>query len=225
MEASITMTQLFLARHGETEWNVAGRIQGQQNSNLSARGRAQAHRLSERLASVPLQAIYASDLARAMETAQIVAAPHGLPVRPLPGLRERGYGAWEGLTPGQVEAADYEHWYRYYVTREFDAPVPGGENWAQVRVRMGAARDQARADFPGLGDKVLLVGHGASLRTLITDALDAPLPMLRHFHLENTSLSRLDYRPDHPARVVLVNDTSHLDAKTALETSHLEPGQ
>lgn len=219
------MTQLLLARHGETEWNAAGRIQGQQNSNLSARGRAQAHRLAQRLATTPLQAIYASDLARAMQTAQIVAAPHGLPVQALPGLRERGYGAWEGLTPDQVEAADYEHWYRYYVTREFDAPVPGGETWAQVRVRMGAARDRVQADFPGLADKVLLVGHGASLRTLIADALDAPLPMLRHFHLENTSLSRLDYRPDHPARVVLVNDTSHLDAETALETSHLEPGQ
>jgi len=219
------MTQLLLARHGETEWNAAGRIQGQQNSSLSARGRAQVQKLAQRLAPVPLQAIYASDLTRAMQTAQIVADAHGLPVRPLPGLRERSYGAWEGLTPEQVEAADYEGWYRYYVTREFDAPVSGGENWAQVRVRMGAARDQARADFPGLGDTVLLVGHGASLRTLIADALDAPLPMLRHFHLENTSLSRLDYRPDHPARIVLINDTSHLDAETALDTSHLEPGQ
>ncbi len=203
------MTHVLLARHGETEWNRAGRIQGHSDSLLSGVGIAQAARLAVRLSQLPIRAIYASDLSRAGDTAVPVADALGLPVLPLPDLREKGFGAWEGLTLDEVRAADPEGWQRYFGDGEFDAPVPGGETWTQVQARMAEALRRVLRDHPGADDTVLLVGHGGSLRTLITDALNAPLSAIRHFTLSNASLSRLDFRAGWETRVTLLNDTSH----------------
>lgn len=205
------MTHVLLARHGETEWNRAGRIQGHSDSLLSATGAAQAQRLAARLSRLPIQAIYASDLQRALDTAAPIADALGLPVLPTPELREKGFGDWEGLTSAQVRAADPDGWRRYFRDGEFDAPVPGGETWTQVQTRMAGALRRVLQDYPGTDDTVLLVGHGGSLRTLLTDALNAPLSTIRHFTLSNASLSRLDFAPGKETRVALVNDISHLE--------------
>ena len=97
------MTTILLARHGETEWNREGRWQGWADPPLNDAGRAQARTLAEELRTIPFDAVYASDLRRARETAVIVAAPHAVPVLTDAGLREIDVGSWSGLTRREIE--------------------------------------------------------------------------------------------------------------------------
>ena len=204
------MTQIYLARHGETEWNAIRRVQGWTDIPLSTFGVAQAEALGERLGRVPLTAIYSSDLGRAMETARPTAERHGLIVTPLQALREKRFGDWEGLTQTQLERDYTELWYRYHTERDMDVVVPNGETWAQVMSRMTGALVGILRDHPGPDDAVLVVGHGGSGRVIILQALQAVLPTLLRLHLDNASLSRMDFHGKADSRVVLLNDTSHL---------------
>ena len=97
------MTTLLLARHGETDWNREGRCQGWADPPLNEAGREQARRLRDQLRETPFDAVYSSDLRRAHETAEIVAAPHDVPVIADPGLREIDVGSWSGLTHAELE--------------------------------------------------------------------------------------------------------------------------
>lgn len=208
------MTHLLLVRHGETEWNAARRIQGHKNSDLSELGRRQAQRIAERLSHSQITAVYASDLSRALETAAPIAAPHGLTVQPLSGLREKGYGDWEGLTEADVIARWPDEWRRYHTLREWDFPIPGGESWEQVQARIQGVLHHVLTEHSASEDRVVLVGHGMSLRMAVLDALDAPLPTFLRLRLDNASLSRLEYLPERGGRVTLLNDTSHLEGQS-----------
>jgi broad specificity phosphatase PhoE len=150
------MTTLFLARHGETDWNRELRIQGSSDIELNDLGRAQARALAQELEHVELDAIYASDLSRARATAEVVAASHGLAVRFDPRLRERSFGSWEGLT------------------REDIAVLPegsrhDGETDDEVRERVVEAVQAIADEHPG--ETVLVVSHGGALNTLWHHAL------------------------------------------------------
>src|SRR5579864_9102958 len=98
------VTRIVAIRHGETTWNAAMRMQGQLDTPLSPRGRWQAGRVGEALAAEALDAVIASDLVRALDTAQAIAARHGLAVSSDPGLRERSFGVFEGYTYADIDA-------------------------------------------------------------------------------------------------------------------------
>lgn len=208
------MTRILLARHGETEWNAVRRVQGWTDIPLSARGQCQAEALAVRLADTRLDAVYSSDLSRAERTAAPTAARHGLAVQMVPGLREKGFGDWEGLTQADLERDYADLWHRYHVARDLNALVPGGETWPQVQERLSAVLRRILAAHPGPEETVLLVGHGGSGRMLILEALQAALPTLLCLHLDNASLSRLDFRGEGDSRVLFLNDTSHLEGLT-----------
>ena len=150
------MTTLLLARHGETDWNRELRIQGSSDIELNELGRRQAQSLAQELTDVELDAIYASDLSRARETAAAVAAAHGLEVRLDPRLRERSFGSWEGLT--REDIAEFPPGSRH-----------DGESDEAVRERMLAAVAEIAAAHPG--EQVLIVSHGGALNTLWHHAL------------------------------------------------------
>ncbi len=139
------MTTLLLVRHGETDWNAGRRWQGHTDVPLNDRGRAQAAALAEELAADPPQAIYTSDLSRARDTAEIVAARLGVPVIVEPRLREIDVGSREGLTAEEVG------------DRAWDGE-PHSDHGARV---LAAVREAAEA-HPG--GRILLVAHGGSLR-------------------------------------------------------------
>jgi broad specificity phosphatase PhoE len=153
----VVATTILLARHGETDWNRDRRVQGHTDAPLNAAGRAQARELASRLAREPLDAVYASDLARAYETARIVADQHALQVVLLPELRERHFGSWEGLTDTEILA-------RFPETRR-----PGhwgdGEPAEQMGERVVAALQRVAASHPG--GHVLVVAHGGPLRAVL----------------------------------------------------------
>lgn len=205
------MTNLLLIRHGETEWNAARRIQGHSNSALSRLGRRQAEAVAARLSQTPIRAVYSSDLARALDTAAPLAAHHDLTVHPVPGLREKGYGDWEGMTEAEVITASPDGWHRYHVLRELNYPIPGGETWQDVQTRIVTVLRQILSDHPGPDETIAVVGHGASLRPAVLDALAAPLETLLRLRLDNASLTWLEYQSGRGGRVIFLNDTSHLE--------------
>ena len=150
------MTQILLARHGETDWNLGRRVQGHTDIPLNATGIAQAHSLANQLSGELLVAVYASDLARARDTAAAVAARHGLPVSIDPDLREKNFGSWEGLT-------DVEITERYPDAKR--GAWGDGETTEAVAERVVAALSRVGEAHPnGL---VLVVSHGGPLRAAL----------------------------------------------------------
>lgn len=168
---------LFLARHGETAWNLEQRWQGQTDVDLNDAGRAQARALAERLAGHRIGCIASSDLSRARETAEIVAQHLGIDDVMLDeGLRERGYGIFEGLTRIECEAQHPEEWARY-VADHRHTPARA-ELDAAVAARMQAAVARAGALAVDGDGAVLVVSHGGSIRALIAAATGwRPPPM------------------------------------------------
>jgi glucosyl-3-phosphoglycerate phosphatase len=147
--------RLVLWRHGQTQWNVEGRFQGQIDIPLDPEGEQQAERAARLLAALRPNAIFASDLARAMSTAAPLARLTGLKVVPDKDLRERAGGVWEGMTDTEIRA-------RYPVEHAQWLP-PGGEASAVVAERAGAALARIAGGLP-LGSLAVVVSHGASLR-------------------------------------------------------------
>ncbi len=204
------MTRILLVRHGETEWNVIERVQGWTDTKLNDVGVSQAAALAERLRSTPITAVYSSDSSRAVQTAAPTAEQHGLVVQTLPELREKGFGVWEGLTKDDLERDYTDLWHRYHVLHELDSVIPGGETYTQVLDRMREALCRILGAHPGADDTVLVASHGGSARAFVLFALQAPLSTLQRLRLDNTSLSRLDFRGVADGRVIFLNDTSHV---------------
>lgn len=200
-------TRLYLLRHGETTWNVARRYQGTLDSPLSDAGREQTRRLREALRGVPLQAVYSSPLARALETASAIAGPHGLPVHPHDGLSEIRVGEWEGLTVSEIEQRYAEvarRWYEQpHLTR-----IPGGETIEEMRARAVAAVDEIVRRHAGA--PVAVVAHGGVNKTVLLTVLEAPLSSYWRIRQANACINVVEYggRPV----VLTLNDTTHLHA-------------
>ncbi|MFF5854390.1 bifunctional RNase H/acid phosphatase [Streptomyces sp. NPDC012751] len=201
---------LVLLRHGETPLTPQKRFSGSGGSDpaLSAAGREQARRVAESLARRgTVQAIVASPLARTRETAAIVAARLNLDVTVEDGLRETDFGAWEGLTFGEVRERhpeDLDAWLADPEAR----PTGGGESFAETAARLAVARDELVAAHAGR--TVLLVTHVTPIKTLVRLALGAPPESLFRMELSAASLSAVAYYADGNASVRLFNDTSHL---------------
>jgi broad specificity phosphatase PhoE len=164
------VTILTLVRHGETDWNSGGRIQGSTDIPLNDTGRAQARELADRLATEYAgreAVVVSSDLSRAAETADIVAAALGTTVSlRMPGLQERSYGDAEGMDAPTFYDT-YGPWHA--------ADVPGAETWPVVRERALAALAEAVASAPE-GTDVIAVAHGALIREVILFATDGAFP-------------------------------------------------
>ncbi|MFH9237966.1 bifunctional RNase H/acid phosphatase [Streptomyces anulatus] len=201
---------LVLLRHGETALTPEKRFSGSGGTDpeLSATGRGQAERAAEHFAALgTVQEIVSSPLRRCRETAAAVAGRLGLDVRIDEGLRETDFGAWEGLTFGEVReryADDLTAW----LASPDTAPTGGGESFAEVAERVAAARDRIVARYAGR--TVLLVTHVTPIKTLVRLALGAPPEALFRMELSAASISTVAYYADGNASVRLLNDTSHL---------------
>ncbi len=186
-------TRIMAIRHGETAWNVDTRIQGQLDIPLNEVGRWQAERAAVALAEEGIDHIYASDLARAWETAHCIGQKTGRPVQPEVGLRERGFGEFEGLTFAEIEAQRPEQsllWRR----RDPHFAPPGGESLLDFRQRvlhttLSLAERHA-------GEHIVLVAHGGVMDVLYRAATGQDLQAPRTWHLGNAALNRLLWHPE-----------------------------
>ncbi|MGW4566300.1 bifunctional RNase H/acid phosphatase [Streptomyces sp. NPDC004561] len=199
-----------LLRHGETPLTPQKRFSGSGGTDpsLSDAGREQAHRVAEALARRgTVEAVLASPLTRTRETAAIVAARLGLDVAVDEGLRETDFGAWEGLTFGEVRERhpdDLNAW----LADPAAHPTGGGESFAETATRIAATRDKLVAAHAGR--TVLLVTHVTPIKQFVRLALGAPPESLFRMELSAASLSAVAYYADGNASVRLFNETSHL---------------
>jgi len=154
------MTTLLLVRHGETDWNRLGRWQGHSDTPLNARGREQARELAPQLDGVDV--VYSSDLARARETAEILAEELGADVRLDARLRERGFGAWEGLTAAEIEQ-DFAEAHGRWQAGE-GAGADDAEAFDAFGRRVEACLEEIVRRHPD--ETVLLIAHGGSIRVI-----------------------------------------------------------
>ena len=200
-------TRVLAIRHGETAWNVDTRIQGQLDIPLNDTGRWQASRLAHALAGEPLQAVYASDLGRARETAQALAAAVGLEVVLDPGLRERGFGIFEGRTFREIEQQWPEQAQRWR-RRDADFGPEGGETLAAFYERCIAAATRIAQSH--LGEAIALVAHGGVLDCLYRAGTRVALQAPRTWLLSNAGINRLLYTTE-GFSLVGWGDTLHLE--------------
>ena len=158
------MTRLCLVRHGQTDWNLEGRYQGQSDVPLNGNGISQAEALTEKLNGHSFSAIYSSDLIRAHQTAKPIADKLGLSVHTEPRLREINQGEWEGVLVDDIKARYADLWSQRTVDPAGVRP-PGGETVSEVAERVYAALDEIARLFPS--GHVLIVSHGLSIATAI----------------------------------------------------------
>ena len=200
-------TRIIAIRHGETSWNVDTRIQGHLDIPLSANGRWQAERLAGALRDEPLAAIYASDLTRAWETAQYVGRAKGIAVTREIGLRERGFGDFEGKTFAEIEVLLPEQSQRWR-KRDPDFSPTGGESLVALRSRVINAAQRLAAQHPG--ELIAMVGHGGVMDVLYRAATRLDIQAPRTWALANAAINRLLWTPEGFSLVGWA-DTHHLD--------------
>ena len=184
-------TNIVLIRHGETAWNAERRLQGHIDIVLNPEGQRQAAALAAALAGGQLDAIVASDLQRALQTAEAVASARGLPVQVDPALRERCFGGFEGLLYAEIEQR-FPLEFAAWQARDIDAAMPHGERIAetfrQFYERSVSAILGWAATHPG--QTIALVAHGGVLECAYRAALDLPLETPRTFPVLNASINR-----------------------------------
>jgi broad specificity phosphatase PhoE len=202
----VTSFRLILVRHGETEWNRAARFQGWQDIPLSAEGRMQAEKSARALAACGATAVVASPLARARETAEIVAKPHRLAVTVAEAFKEMSFGVWERLTVADVMArfpAQHRTWREAPHTVRFE----DGEDLETARARALAGVAELRRAHDG--GTIVVVSHGLVVRLIVLDALGLGPDRLRAVHATPAGITEIEYRRGW-ATIHRMNTLSHL---------------
>jgi probable phosphoglycerate mutase len=194
------MVEILLIRHGETAWNAEKRLQGHLDIGLNDAGLRQAQALGLALRDEPLDAIYSSDLQRALQTAQAIAAPRGMDVGIDAGLRERCFGAFEGLLYADL-AKRHPEAFRAWKARELDARYPEGVHRAET------LREFSQRSLAAIG----LVTHGGVLECAYRAATGTSLELARDFDILNASVNRLSWTPE-GMRVLGWADVTHLQS-------------
>jgi broad specificity phosphatase PhoE len=184
------MTHLWLVRHGQTDWNLAGRYQGQADPPLNAYGEAQAEAVAAWLEAQPIKAIYCSDLQRARRTAEIIVRRLKAVIQVDPRLREIDLGQWEGMLADDIQVRFPDAW-AWRKREPLQATAPGGEALLAVAARVWATADDITRAYPR--GVVLVVSHGLALATLLCRARSIPLKQAYHFVPDNTRVEMIEW--------------------------------
>ena len=204
----VSATRVLLIRHGETDWNRIRRLQGHTDVPLNAHGQAQADSLRKAFEGESLDAVYSSDLLRALHTAQPVAETTGAPLHVDLGLRERAFGCFEGLRHEEIESLWPEQ-ARHWRQRDPAFGPDGGETLSGFYARSLATAERLAAAHPG--GSIALVTHGGVLDTLYRAATRLALDAPRSWPSGNATINRL-LHSDTGFTLVGWNDDAHLPA-------------
>jgi probable phosphoglycerate mutase len=220
-----SLTTFLVVRHGETEWNQIGRIQGQKNSPLNAEGKAQAQALARVLGQWleftgvadatdqtgggrrAITQLISSDLGRTLETAAPIATALGLVPQLDPRLRERAFGVFEGLQRGQMEASNPAA-FAAWQARTPEVRVPGGESLDDLNARLTACLNDLAQRYAG--QVLCVVSHGGALDSLYRLAAGVPMQAPRTWSLSNASLNTITIDGQGRWKVAAWGDVRHL---------------
>lgn len=208
-------TRIIAVRHGETAWNVDTRLQGHLDIALNTTGIWQAGRVAQALADEPVDAVYASDLLRAWQTAKAIAHATNSPLTAHRGLRERGFGEFEGKTYAEIEATWPEASQQWRKRDPHWAPS-GGESLSAMRERILATASTLAQQH--IGGQIVLVAHGGVMDILYRLATGQELQAPRSWQLGNAAINRLLWTPE-GFTLVGWADTSHLEGSNLDEAT------
>jgi probable phosphoglycerate mutase len=203
-------THVVIIRHGQSRGNAEGRFGGHTDTPLSARGHKQAQATAKALAAEKFDAIYSSDLPRAIATATPLVKLTGAPLETTDALRERSVGVMEGLTFEEA-AEQHPEQYQALLRRDFEHVLLGGESYRQTLDRASRKLDEAIAQYRG--GRIAFFAHTGTICILILHlmgALDAPELKPVWIATANCGIARFDLRTDGFVRVLALNDTRHL---------------
>lgn len=201
------MTRVILVRHARTSWNDLGRYGGHSDVSLDEMGREQIKKVAQRLRNYPLKAVYASDLARAYETAQSIAEVHQLPVEKFCDLREINFGQWEGKTYQEI-IENHQELMESWIKDPFNIRIPDGETMKEMQERVVGCLEDIVARHPK--DTIVVVTHAGPIWTIICNILEVPLSCYWRLKQSNAGINILEFY-DGQGVIVLLNDTSHLE--------------
>ena len=203
-------TNIILIRHGETAWNAVRRLQGHIDIPLNPEGRRQADAVAAALAGERIDAIVASDLQRAHQTAQAIARMHGMPVHTDPGLRERCFGGFEGLLYAEIEQR-FPREFAAWQARKVDGDMPPGLRVAETfrQFYQRSVHAIMRLAQQHRGQTLVLVAHGGVLECAYRAALGMALETPRNFAVLNASINRFCFSE---GKLTLLNwgDVAHV---------------
>jgi probable phosphoglycerate mutase len=201
--------ELIIVRHGQSEGNRDRVFTGHGPSPLTERGREEARCVATRIAASPVDALFSSDLPRAVQTAEPIAELTGVPIVQDSALREKNFGDLTGMSFSELEAKHPDVW-RGLLARDTRFQPPGGESHAMCRERVSGFL--SRLFESRTSGRVVLVSHGVAINHLLFSLMNAPIdvspPMV--FQIDNCSIQRADRQTDGLVRFVCINDTSHL---------------
>jgi len=199
------MTEIILARHGETEWNVTEVFRGRIDVELNQTGVKQAELLAEHLSDVKIEAVYSSPLKRALKTAEIIASYHKLDVEVAPGLIDLDFGEWQGLSHQEVKDK-YKELYAQWAKNPHQVKMPAGESLAEVRERAVRVVDSVIARYEGT---VILVSHRVVNKVLICALLGVDNSHFWNIRMDTCGITTFAYEKE---QFILTkhNDTSYL---------------
>ncbi|MFB0546030.1 MAG: MSMEG_4193 family putative phosphomutase [Anaerolineae bacterium] len=199
------MTQLLLIRHGLNDW-VGDRLAGwTPGVYLNEEGRRQAEALAQRLASLPIEAVYSSPLERAIETAEVIAAPHGLKVQVREGIGETRYGEWTGRSMEDLAKLDIWTAIQFYPS---GVRFPGGETMREVQARAVAELEVIREAHPEA--TVAAVSHADVIKVAVAHYIGLPLDLFQRLVIQPGSLTILHFGKGGP-RLIRLNDAGPLE--------------
>lgn len=188
------ITRLYILRHGETEWNRKGLMQGHKNSPLTENGKNQARALAEAMSEKGIKRIYSSDLGRAMETTEIINSRLKLPVKQDLRLREQNLGIMQGMTKTQFREKYPKEWARFS-TWDPDYSLPEGETARQKLERSVGCLEELAEKHPG--ENLLIVSHGGILDSVFRSSQKIPLNHPRSFSIYNGAVNRFSLSDGH----------------------------
>lgn len=195
--------RIFLLRHGETDWNLQGRCQGSTDIDLNERGKQQAREIAAYLGSERIDALYSSDLRRALQTAEIIKQSHGLVVRVDSDFRELDHGAFEGLTFSDIRASHADflvQWRR----EPAQLVIPGGERLVDVGERAWKGMERI-VRLHSRNETVAVVSHNFPILAILCRVTGTPLDHYRSFRVDPCGLSHLNYDDQSRWRVAQIN--------------------
>ena len=180
--------KIYLVRHGETDWNQAGRLQGQTDIALNAQGLEQAREAAERLKEVPFEIAFCSPLIRAKRTAETIIGDRKITLTTDERLRELNFGPWEGVDIRSIKDAASQP----FTNPGSYIPPVGAESFAQLYKRSGEFVDQVLLPLEGTYETVLVVAHGGVNRSILNPVLNIPVDDFWRMHMGNCATAILD---------------------------------
>ncbi|NLW22473.1 MAG: histidine phosphatase family protein [Tissierellia bacterium] len=200
------MKRIFFVRHGESQWNVVNRMQGQNDIPLTEKGIKQANSIANRLVNENIDKIYSSDLKRAYETALIIGDRLNLDVTKMKEFREMNFGVWEGKTHDEI-MAEYQEQFLYWKKEPENTRIDGAETLQELQERSMAALNEIISS--NKEDSILVVSHGVTIKVMILGLLGMSLSNYKNLVIENVSLSIVELR-DYNRVLKILNDTCHV---------------